>query len=187
MSINFPRDGFAGMICVMELVRPSLKYKDSYLAAMHEAGKVPEKNRDAIRYDLMEGDFDAFVKSLNARAQGAGLPEGYVPDSQFWLIDNDEYIGSTTIRHKLTPHLLQAGGHIGYNIRPSKRMKGYGKKILQLALGEAKKLGLTKVLITCDATNIGSRKIIEANGEVLENRVPNPEGGSDKLRYWIAF
>jgi predicted acetyltransferase len=51
----------------------------------------------------------------------------------------------------------------------------------------AKELGLDKVLLTCDEINIPSRKIIEANGGVFEDKRPNPDGGSDKLRYWIAL
>jgi predicted acetyltransferase len=175
------------ILAFMELVRPSVIYRDSYLAAKQEEGKIAEKNRDWVRYDLMESDFPAYVQSLLDRALGKGLPPGYVPDSRFWLVDNGEYIGSASIRHSLNEYLLTTGGHIGYNIRPSKRMRGYGKAILRLALPEARKLGLDKVLLTCDETNIGSRKIIEANGGILEDKRPNPEGGPDKLRFWITL
>ena len=113
------------------------------------------------------------------------MPNGYVPETRLWLIEDGKYIGSVNIRHSLTPHLLGVGGHIGYNIRPSMRNKGYGTAILRLALPYARALGLERVLLTCDETNIGSKKIIEANGGVLENKVSNPAGGPDKLRYWI--
>ena len=96
-----------------------------------------------------------------------------------------EFIGRVSIRHALTEHLLAVGGLIGYDIRPSKRGQGYGNKILELALPKAKELGISRVLITCDVTNAASRKIIEKNGGILENQVPNPETGVDKLRYWV--
>lgn len=48
-------------------------------------------------------------------------------------------------------------------------------------------LGITKVLVTCNANNIGSKKIIEANGGVLENAVEMGEGKPMKLRYWISL
>lgn len=171
----------------MELVQPSIAYRDSYLAAKREEGKVFEKNRDWIRYDLVEKDFSAYVQTLADRALGKGLPPGYVPDTRLWLVDRGEYIGSTSIRHDLNEYLLTTGGHIGYNIRPSRRMLGYGKEILRLALPEARGLGLRKVLLTCDETNTGSRKIIEVNGGVFEDKRPNPDGGPDKLRYWIVL
>jgi predicted acetyltransferase len=52
-------------------------------------------------------------------------------------------------------------------------------------LQESKKLGLTRVLITCDDDNEGSRLIIERNGGVLENVVPQPDRNVPKRRYWF--
>lgn len=52
--------------------------------------------------------------------------------------------------------------------------KGYGTLLLKLGLEKAKELGLKdKVLIICDDDNIGSYKIIEKNGGILENKVEN--------------
>jgi predicted acetyltransferase len=43
------------------------------------------------------------------------------------------------------------------------------------------------VLLTCDEDNIGSKKIIEHNGGILEN-IAEVEGFSKrKLRYWIEL
>ena len=88
----------------------------------------------------------------------------------YLLLNYSEFIGRVSIQHTLTDHLKE-GGHIGYYIRPSKRKLGYGKKILELSLVEARELGLRKVLVTCDNDNICSQKIIEANGGILENVV----------------
>ena len=75
-------------------------------------------------------------------------------------------------------------GHIGYKIRPSERRKGYGKLICRLAIGEARKLGIGDILITCDDDNIGSRKIIEANGGQLQDIIDNNRAALTR-RYWI--
>lgn len=167
----------------MELVRPSVEYRDSFLDSLDEPDPMPRQ----MGFDLetAKSDFQKFVRELNERAEGKHMPEGYVPDSVFWLVDNGEYIGRISIRHYLNDHLKEVGGHIGYDIRPSKRQQGYGGKILALALPKVRELGITDVLITCDATNVGSRKIIEKNGGVLENQVPNPAGGPDKVRFWV--
>jgi predicted acetyltransferase len=85
----------------------------------------------------------------------------------------------------LNDFLLKQNGHIGYFIRPSKRKMGYGKKILQLGLLEAKKMGLPKVLITCDEDHFASQKIIEANGAILENIIETENGKPKTRRYWI--
>ena len=48
-------------------------------------------------------------------------------------------IGITEIRHSLTtPFLQEYAGHIGYSIRPSYRKKGYGTKLLSLAIDYCK-------------------------------------------------
>ena len=172
----------------MKLVRPSVRFKNSYIEASAEEGAKPvDVNTAESDSSLMQADFDAYVQMVNQRAEGIGLPEGYVPDTILWLVERGKYVGRVRVRHRLNDHLLNIGGHIGYDIRPSLRRKGYGTEILALALPEAKKLGLEKILLTCDETNVGSRKIIEKNGGVLEDRRPNPAGGPDKLRFWIEL
>jgi len=170
----------------MELVLPDVKYKESYLEALKESEgeesgarlKKPEENQS----------FEDFVKRFHDEMKGLNLKEGYVPATTFWLIDKGEFIGRANIRHELTDNLFKYGGHIGYHIRPSKRKMGYGKKILELALQEAKKMGFKKVLLTCDDDNVGSRKIIEANRGVLENIIEGEkEGEPKKRRYWITI
>ena len=67
--------------------------------------------------------------------------------------------------------LLLNGGHIGDGVRPSQRRKGIATKMIGLALEECRKLGISRVLMVCDKTNIGSAKSIQRNGGVLENEV----------------
>lgn len=43
-----------------------------------------------------------------------------------------------------------------------------------------RRLGIDPVLVTCDDTNAGSRRVIEACGGVFEDR------RAEKLRYWIS-
>ena len=94
-------------------------------------------------------------------------------------------VGAVNIRHDLNDYLLKYGGHIGDGIRPSERRKGYATEMIRLALEECRKLGLTRVLMTCDKNNIGSAKSIIRNGGILENEVL--EKGVIKQRYWIAL
>ena len=175
----------------MELVLPSIKYESSYIEAVKEYQAdtsfplMDRKKYDELSIPELKSDFATYIEKIRSQSEGKNLPEGWVPVTKYWLIDEKEYIGLVGIRHRLTEYLEKIGGHIGYDIRPSKRGMGYGSKILALALPKAKELGITRILVTCDATNTASRKIIERNGGVLENQVPNPETGVDKLRYWI--
>jgi predicted acetyltransferase len=176
----------------MELLTPSERYKDSFIGAVKEFQAKAETNDRSKRYvelsvQELEKDFDTYVQREKGRSLGQDLPTGYVPETTYWLVDGDEFIGRVSIRHQLTEHLREIGGHIGYDIRPSKRRQGYGNKILELALPKAKELGIQKALLTCDETNVSSRKIIEKNGGILENKVNNPETGIDKLRFWITI
>ena len=100
-------------------------------------------------------------------------------------MDEDTWIGLLTLRAQINEQFLHSGGHIGYVIRPSKRRSGYGTAILRLGLEKARTRGLQRVLLTCDETNMGSRKIIEANGGQLENAVVVEGQAALKLRYWI--
>ncbi len=55
--------------------------------------------------------------------------------------------------------------------------------MLHLALMEAKKLGLDRVLITCKTDNIASAHVIKANGGVFERY--GEKDGVAVCRYWI--
>ena len=105
----------------------------------------------------------------------------------YWLIDGDEFVGEINILHYLNDNYLICGGHIDYGVRYSKWGKGYGTKMLALALKKAKQIGLDKVLITCDADNIASAKVVENNGGKLENirDIGTPEKPELIKRYWI--
>lgn len=128
-----------------------------------------------------------YIAFTQDHERGKNLPKDWMPYSTYWLMDNDEFIGELRIRPALTEHLRNIGGQIGYTIKPSKRKKGYGKKILELAIPKAKGLGLKKILITCDETNLASKKIIEANGGVFEKTNKQGKGKPKKLLYWIAM
>lgn len=111
----------------------------------------------------------------------------WVPDTTLFCLDKDRniFVGAVNIRHYLNDELLKTGGHIGDGIRPSERRKGYATAMIALALKECKKLGIKRVLMTCDKNNIGSAKSIINNGGVLENEVE--EDGHIELHYWIQL
>lgn len=127
-------------------------------------------------------DFDYYLEHLETKKEENGL----VPDSTFFCLDEDRniFVGAVNIRHYLNESLLFTGGHIGDGVRPSERRKGYATAMIALALEECRKLGIGRVLMTCDKTNIGSAKSIIKNGGVLENEVVNEEGVIEQ-RYWI--
>lgn len=168
---------------MIQLTKPSTKYKNTFIEAVKEF-KAEGRNTD-FNVQEMEKDFGKFLSHFEDQAKGINMPKGYVPASGFWLIDGDDFIGTVFIRHRLTKKLSQEGGHIGYEIRPSKRKMGYGSKILALALPKARELGIDRALVTCDDDNVGSAKIIEKNGGILENKVM--VNGKLVRRYWVSI
>ena len=169
----------------VQLVRPSVRYRDSVLAAVREF--QTEGGYSAYSLARLTSDFAAFVQHLLDDEDRSKLPPHLVPQTIYWLVEGDEFIGRASLRHELNDQLRLIGGHIGYEIRPSKRLMGYGKMILRLGLIEAKKVGITRALVTCDDTNIGSAKIIEANGGVMENIVLLAGRSVPTRRYWIEL
>jgi len=165
----------------MFLTKPTKKYEKSWHDALKEF--QDEKRIGFWNMDKEPTDLDEYIKSCQIYEKGENLPNNRVPATTFWLIDNNKFIGHTNLRHKLNDYLKKEGGNIGYYIRPSERSKGYGTKILELVLVEAKKIGLKKALVTCDQSNIASQKVIEKNGGKYDSKVSStPE---PKLRYWI--
>jgi len=146
----------------MRLVKPTKIYEESWRQALAEfeaegcSGfwNIPEKPTDINEY----------IERTKNHEKGIDIPEDWVSATTFWLIDEDRFVGHVNIRHELNQQLEKIGGNVGYYIRPTERGKGYGKKILELALVEAKKLGLESVLITCDVDNLFSQKVVEYNG-----------------------
>ncbi|MDM5189190.1 GNAT family N-acetyltransferase [Bacillus sp. DX4.1] len=168
------------------LAKPTIDLKDEYLEFYQE---WKDSGETMIPW-VIEKDpsyFTAMVQALLDAAEGKNLPEGWVPDSTYWLVTGDNIIvGAVNIRHSLTEHLFNAGGHIGYGIRPSARRKGYATKLLALSLKKTKELGVTKALVICDESNIGSEKTILHNGGLRDNDFIE-EDGNVVRRYWIEL
>jgi predicted acetyltransferase len=58
--------------------------------------------------------------------------------------------------------------------------------MLRLALRFAHdRIGLDRVLMTCDDDNVGSIRTIENNGGVLEDVIRGSDLNKPKRRYWI--
>ncbi|MDE7554171.1 GNAT family N-acetyltransferase [Bacillus tropicus] len=132
-------------------------------------------------------NFPAMVQELLDAHNGVNLPQSWVPDSTYWLVtDNNRIVGAVNIRHSLTEHLFNAGGHIGYGIRPSERRKGYATKLLELSLEKTKKLNITRALVVCDEVNTASEKTILHNGGVRDDDFIEADGNVVR-RFWIEL
>lgn len=164
-----------------KLISPSIKYKKSYLSALSEFHK--EGLNLKFDYQKVRRDFKGLIKYFDNFGKGINLPPMVVATHQFWLMDKEEYIGRVDIRPQLNPFYEIGGGHISYQIRPSKRRQGYGKRILGLALKKCQKMGLKKVLMTVAKDNISSQKIITHWGGIYKDSVTRPDTPTPEFRY----
>lgn len=130
--------------------------------------------------------FETHLQTLDDRFHGRNLAPNRVPDSMLYAFLDGKIVGRASIRHALTDHLLQVGGHIGYAVATPYRNRGFATEILKQSLVYCRDVvGLDRVLVTCDEDNVGSMKTILNNQGVLENKVLADGANVYKCRYWI--
>ncbi len=184
---------------MITLIRPDVGLHRSYLRATDEFGDAhrdgdgewaepPDDGgypgRAFTREEMgTEEGFAAFVRwRLDRALPHSARPTGHVPCTYFWIVDDADpltYLGSLSLRHELTPFLLDHGGHIGYSVRPGARQRGVATAALRLGLREAARLGIDPALLTCHVANGVSRRVIETCGGVAE------DVRGDQRRYWV--
>lgn len=167
---------------MLKLVKLERKYYPLLVDMMDEWTKSGER---IIPYSIRKNDYkdyDRYLEGLDNPGSGE-----WVPDSTYFCLDDERniFVGAVNIRHRLNEGLLSSGGHIGDGVRPSERGKGIGTKMIALALEKCRSLGMDKVLMVCNKSNVASAKTIINNGGVLENEI-NVNGVIDQ-RYWIEL
>lgn len=181
----------------MQLVWPAQEYLASYTRALEQGWSPDNLRPEAGREELarIARDPARFLsEQVDREAKGPPvvLPDGMtvprLPGYRRWLWDG-EFCGVINFRWQpgttdLPPYCL---GHIGFSVVPWKRRKGYATRGLQLLLVDARLEGLSFVELTTDATNVGSQRVIEANGGRLVERFVKPAsyGGAASLRFRI--
>jgi predicted acetyltransferase len=156
------------------LVWPSTAVRDSYLAG--EEADCLFRGEPTDWLGAAREDFADYV----AARRGVQIRWG-VPSTVYWYVSGEHYLGTLVIRHRLTPELAEAGGHVGYHVVSPWRRQGHATRMLGAGLVECRGLGLERVLLTCAADNVASRKVILANGGVPDGQAR----GED--RFWIEL
>ncbi|PEQ48384.1 GNAT family N-acetyltransferase [Bacillus cereus] len=170
----------------MKLLKPTYEFSEQimeYREAFLHADEQPHGSSSLQNFDSL----DEWFEKVSKQELGENLQSNRVPSSQFLSVEKGEIIGFVNIRQRLNEELSRESGHIGYSVHPNKRRQGYATKQLKLALDEAQKLGLQKVLITCDKANIASAKTIQKVGGMLENEVVSSHTGEIVQRYWVEI
>jgi predicted acetyltransferase len=171
---------------------PTFELASAFLAMNKEYREFEQQETFKAILDLYK-DYDNanvenYIQKLIDQSEGLNLKAGHVPATTFWLVSEDnDILAVSRLRHSLTPSLEDMGGHIGYSVRPSRRNKGYGTRLLTSTLERAKTLGLQRVLLTCDKDNTCSTKVILSNGGKLASEGISQTTGEEILRFWIEL
>lgn len=152
----------------MELVRvQDSDYKKTYELYM----SFPE-NENGYVNSVYGYDYDQFLGWIEKKrnwSMGRELPEGFVPDTTFVLVDDDKYVGVFNLRHYLNDFLREGAGHIGYCVSKKYRGKGYATKGLALTLKKARELGIHEAYLSVNKDNPASLKVQIKNGAYIHH------------------
>lgn len=123
--------------------------------------------------------YQEWLRKMDAWSRGEQLPDGYVKQWTYWLIDSDKAVGYGKLRERVTEASKKFGGNIGYAIDPLCRGKGYGNSLFELLLLEAKRKRIIEVYSTVEKFNYSSKKVHEKCGGRLINE--------DEIRWYFLF
>ena len=90
-------------------------------------------------HGLTYDEYKVWLVQQDDWSKGANLPEGYVAQTIYWLIDEDNPVGIGKIRHELNCQL------------------------------KAREIGVLELLLSVEKYNPASKKVIEKNGGKLIN------------------
>ncbi len=169
---------------MFRLVLPNKKYKKSWISYIKSYIENKEK---IIPGDFAKNgeNFDTMLLRLKNKREGINLQNNQVKSILYWAInDNDEIIGAIDLRCELN-ELYNYLGNIAYGVKHSERNKGNGTKLLKLGLKKCEKLGMNKILITCEENNVPSQKVIINNNGIFESKVNF--NNTNILKYWIEL
>jgi|GEM_PF-210936 len=166
----------------VRLLFPKTEHKQAVWEYRQEHFDYGEEHIHGSGGMTKSADYESWLEKVTNAYNFAS--DGWVKASTYLGFIGEKVVGTIQIRHEMNDFMINFGGHIGYGVRPSERRKGYASQMLEQALKICRKMGIEKVLITCDKDNFGSKNTILKQNGVLENEITE-ENGNILLRYWI--
>jgi predicted acetyltransferase len=168
----------------LKLIPPNENFVESYLDFISEARAQGDKIWEVLVPSSSESLKDFVARLL--RAQTSPEP-GLVAETSYWAVQDQEVVGRIALRHTLNKDLEEFGGHIGYEVRPSARRKGFATEMLKLILQTSKAREIERLLLTCSPDNIASNRTIQKNGGVLQDTKFVERVQRQTNYYWIEL
>lgn len=123
-------------------------------------------------------EFEVVVRKRIAYSKGEDLPEGYVPETFFYLWKEDVIVGEFRIRHFLCESLREGAGHIGYFIGNEYRGCGYATEGLRLTLKKTREIvPEEEIYLRVNKDNPASLAVMLKNGGRIDHE--------DETKYYV--
>lgn len=177
----------------IQLMEPAGEYAEDIRAFRQEILDHDAANEDqfagCLSLDCCETP-DEWIRICRLRKHAATCRQSgtEVPSHVFLAVREEDkrIVGIIDLRHHIDHPILGTwGGHSGYSVRPSERGKGYATQMLRLNMEKANKMGIEKLLVTCNEKNLASERVIMKCGGVYENTLTVED--SRIKRYWIML
>lgn len=153
---------------MITLKRPKKEYESEAIAFKKEFldnGELTINGSELL--DQMDS-YDEWLKTVTDNTSSETVnPSWVVTDTYFAFNDNDRIVGIIDLRHELND-FLKNFGNSGYSVRPSERRKGYATQMLKLIIQRAAEVGMNKLQLSVEKSNVASIKTIAKNGGKYE-------------------
>lgn len=137
------------------LIRPTVEHLKSFRELLHDEALRGQAKGWDLPFDAPEKIFQSHISELD--------------HTHYWWLDRDLVVGRIRLRDCTTGDFYETHGDVGYEVRPTHQRRGYATLMLKHLLLEAKSLGRTHLLITCNPSNEPSRRVIEKCGGVYRD------------------
>ena len=156
---------------MMHLIAPSCRHRAAY--------------RHFLREFRCAGEDEIHGLYVKPRSYGEFLRKHAA--GKYFLMEEGrrKILGLVAFTLDLDEETRRLDGDIAYSIAPSERGRGLGRQQLALALALCREQGMEKLCITCRRENLGSVKIILANGGVFAEEFQHK--GMNRQVYWVTL
>ena len=105
--------------------------------------RLPEDENGFLNpyyYESKDSFYKVIIPRLINYSYGINLPPLKVPETYFFLWDDNKIVGLFKIRHYLNDNLKVSGGNLSYGILKEYRNKGYATTGLKLAIQKCREI-----------------------------------------------
>jgi predicted acetyltransferase len=100
--------------------------------------------------------------------------------STYFCVEHEEILGAIRFRHHTSEYIENVIGHVGYETKPTARGKGVAR--IMLSWIQSNILD-SDAIVTCEADNIASEKVIKRCGGIYLNQIYSVEKQNDVKRF----